>query len=206
MPTVAANTATLVELSKPAETSVSKISFTTSANANNVELVVEKAATRPADVPSDPAGRVYHFITIAKTNVADTAVTAATIDFQVEKTWISANNVDDAGVSLSWYANGQWTRLSTTKLREDSTHVYYSAQSPGLSVFAISGGERAATTSSVPTTTIPGTATTVAQAPGGVSIDWGIVITVAVLLVTVLLGASYYKKKPRAFSYKLPKL
>jgi hypothetical protein len=77
-----------------------------------------------------------------------------TVEFKVEGAWMSDNDVDPATIVLSRYSGGAWDALPTSKLREDSDYAYYSAVSPGLSIFAISGTVKPAPTPA-PTTAPP---------------------------------------------------
>ena len=62
------------------------------------------------------------------------------------------NGIDESTIRLNRCHNHEWNPLSTQKTREDYGYVYYSAQSRGFSVFAITGGE-ALESSSTPTAT-----------------------------------------------------
>jgi cobalamin biosynthesis Mg chelatase CobN len=102
----------------------------------------------------------------------------------------------------------QWDELPTLKTGDDDTYVYYEAESPGLSYFAISGKAEEVTTTVAPettttvaevtTTTAEVTTTTVAQvvAPSA-EFDFRVVLTIVIVLV-VLAGLYYFilrKKK-----------
>ncbi|MDH5443510.1 MAG: PGF-pre-PGF domain-containing protein, partial [Hadesarchaea archaeon] len=65
------------------------------------------------------------------------------IRFKVEKSWIILNEINIATITLNRYDSltGEWTSLPTTYLSEDDTYVYFSAISPGLSVFGVSGSK-----------------------------------------------------------------
>ncbi|MDI6655826.1 MAG: PGF-pre-PGF domain-containing protein, partial [Candidatus Hydrothermarchaeota archaeon] len=60
-------------------------------------------------------------------------------EFKVEKSWIKDKNIDAATVALYRFADNKWNKLPTSKVKEDTDYVYYSAKSPGFSYFAISG-------------------------------------------------------------------
>ena len=60
------------------------------------------------------------------------------ISFRVNKTWISENSIDANTVKLYRW-NGSWQALPTSRTGEDENFFYFSAVSPGFSVFAISG-------------------------------------------------------------------
>ena len=61
------------------------------------------------------------------------------ITFKVTYEWLEENNVDKESVILMRYHNGKWHELKTTILNEDAVYVYYEAETPGTSTFAIAG-------------------------------------------------------------------
>ena len=46
---------------------------------------------------------------------------------------------------MNRYKNG-WEKLPTQEISEDDNYIYYEAESPGFSIFAITGQEIASTT------------------------------------------------------------
>jgi len=92
---------------------------------------------RPGDVPA-PRGAVYRYLDISAEGISDRDVDDLTFRFRVDRTWLS-DGVDPSSVRLERFHDGQWQELETTRLREDPTYIYYSAGSPGLSYFAITG-------------------------------------------------------------------
>ena len=62
----------------------------------------------------------------------------ARIMFKVEKAWIAGNSIDPASIRMLRYNSGSWAQLPTSRISEDETYVYYIAQTPGFSAFAIS--------------------------------------------------------------------
>jgi hypothetical protein len=59
------------------------------------------------------------------------------IRFKVEKSWIDSNNVEQDSIVLSRYSDGKWKLLDTSFESEDEDYLYYAAQTPGFSPFAI---------------------------------------------------------------------
>jgi len=102
-------------------------------------------------------GISYRELCLEKENIENEDISTITIKFKVSKTWISENNIDPDTIALYRYADGTWTKLTTTKTSEDSSYIYFEAESPGLSAFVISGEAlpTTTTTTSTTTTTIP---------------------------------------------------
>ena len=93
------------------------------------------------------SGISYCCFNITTTNVTDTNITRATITFKVNRTWIIENNIDEASITLYRYHDNQWTALPTAKIGEDNTSVYFEAETPGFSLFAVAGEKRSTRTS-----------------------------------------------------------
>jgi len=110
----------------------------------NVQITATKLDARPRDVVSDAPGVINQYFEITKANISAADVEKVTIDFKVEKSWVSANNINESTISLYRYVNDKWNKLETTKVSEDSTNIYYQAISPGLSVFSVAGESVAA--------------------------------------------------------------
>jgi PGF-pre-PGF domain-containing protein len=110
---------------------------------SNVQITVkESSLPTGANVAiSTDVGATYKYIEIT-TNVLSAKVEKIKVKFKVEKTWISANNIDETKVSLQRWADNKWNKLPTSKVSEDATYVYYEAESPGLSVFAVTGEKK----------------------------------------------------------------
>jgi PGF-pre-PGF domain-containing protein len=109
-------------------------------NVSNAQITV-KEASLPAGASlaiSSDNGAIYKYLNIT-TTVPSSKIANVTIKFKVEKSWITANDINSSTIALERYVNGQWVKLTTTKLSEDSIYIYFEAQSPGLSIFAIIG-------------------------------------------------------------------
>jgi len=155
---------------------------------SNVQIKI-KESSKPTGA-SDAIGiegDVYKYIEVTKTNIEDADVNKVRIKFKVKKTWINDNNIDPDTVVLSRYADGEWNKLPTTKLSEDDDYYYYEAESPGLSVFAITG-EKVTIETTIGVTTVPPSVTTVPK-PSliGLSVAQIVVIIVGVVVVTALI-------------------
>ena len=71
--------------------------------------------------------------------VEEDQVESLKFEFKVEKSWITDNNIDKITVRLMRYHDGEWQTLNTTLQIEDETYVYYEAETPGCSTFAVVG-------------------------------------------------------------------
>jgi len=107
----------------------------------NVKITIQELTDRPTEIAISAPGVVYRYLNIIKENITDNDIGSVTITFKVEKSWIEGENIDENTITLKRYnpENGGWVSLPTVKVSEDATYVYFSATSPGLSYFAVSG-------------------------------------------------------------------
>ncbi|HLE07483.1 MAG TPA: PGF-pre-PGF domain-containing protein [archaeon] len=148
--------------------SVSLINFIPNRTLANAAVEVKKIL--PSALPSTitvPTQKVFEYIEIIKTNIPENSLRIVKMKFFVTKTWLTENKLTEDRVVLQRYESGNWKKLPTTKLSTDAEKINYESDSPGLSLFAISGlaeGEAAPTSTTVPsevTTTLPSTGATI---------------------------------------------
>jgi len=107
------------------------------------------------------------------------------ITFKVTKEWLEKNNISYETVTLMRYHNGEWQKLSTTRLNESDIYVYYTATTTGTSTFAVVGGKIE-------------TIKTESKDPG---LPWmiiaGVIISGLIVLMIILFKARYiyFEKK-----------
>ncbi len=122
---------------KDTDTGLNEITINVKNLATNVKITVEKLAGKPASITQEvTAGKVYKFMNISKENLADNNIDKVKIKFKVEKNWLTVNGFNASNIVLKRYTS-QWDKLNTSKISEDKTYVYYSADTPGFSVFAV---------------------------------------------------------------------
>ena len=134
---------------------VSAIDIAFAEAAVNARVTVNKLNELPTTI-TPPSEKTYQVLTIAKTNIADSAIKTADINFKVAKSWLTENNVAQTDIALFRKTEG-WNELPTTVVKEDADYVYYKAATPGFSYFVIGQKAGAVTT--------PTTAPTVEQVP-----------------------------------------
>lgn len=155
----------IIETKNPDDVKIEKIEIEVTNPVNNVEVTITRTFSQPTDVAISASSatdeKVYTYLKIEKTNIDDSDVKNVKIRFKVEKSWLTNNNIDASTVALKRYENGVWGTLTTNKVSEDGTYVYYEAISAKLSVFAIIAKQlpapttTASTISAVTTTTVP---------------------------------------------------
>lgn len=158
-----------------------------------------------------PSDKVYQYLEITHTNIADSDISKATISFKVPKSWLTANNVAEGDIVLYRYNSGQWNELPTTITSSDADNVWYEAVTPGFSDYAI-GSKSGAVSTTTPETTpteqpaeTPAATTPTEQPAAGTTpqpveskpigkntLAW---IVVAIIVIAAALGFVMWQKK-----------
>ncbi len=164
--------------------------------ANSVEITVQKLADKPATVTHTVSGNVFQYIEITHKNLDNSNIKSAKIRFNVTKSWITANNINESSIELNRYNNITWQKLATSRVSESTTDIEYEAVTPGFSLFAVTGQINiGSTTTTIPetSTTIPETAvttTTLPPATGNMDIAIFLIVIVFIVAVIYIVGRS----------------
>jgi PGF-pre-PGF domain-containing protein len=118
---------------------------------NNIDIKIEQFDDVEKPEVSTLPGHLskYALLSITHTNLLDTDITSASIKFKMSKKWLSDNNIDKNNILLYRY-NGIWEWVSTYYVSEDSEYYYFISESPGLSLFMITGEASAGTYTAAP--------------------------------------------------------
>ncbi|MBI2508056.1 S8 family serine peptidase [Candidatus Woesearchaeota archaeon] len=108
----------------------------------NAEVTVEKQDGQPSGVGA--VDNAYRYIKI-NINFVDTDLKEAKIKFDVPKSWILINALNNpTNVFMSRYTDGKWVKLETLTAGIDGDNQKYEAITPGFSYFAISSDKNVA--------------------------------------------------------------
>jgi len=135
--TITTSSKMVADITKYEDIAIRQLNITVVNSVNKIKIMITKLASLPATVPHEIEGKVFHYINIEKINITDADVNTVAIKFAVNKTWLTENSVSDLNITLYRWNNNQWNDLSATKISEDSYEVFYSAVSPGLSIFSV---------------------------------------------------------------------
>lgn len=89
-----------------------------------------------------PPGIVYRNINIWVGNAGMSSaenIENAVVDFKVEKSWLTENHVNVSSICLCRYQDNAWNALQALTTGEDDKYIYFRAETPGFSPFAITG-------------------------------------------------------------------
>jgi len=103
-----------------------------------VEMLKGKS-TLVSGLPSD---EVYKFLNIWVGNSGygtENSIENAVVCFKVEKYWLQNKNIDQSSITLNRYNDTKWNPLSINLSGEDDEYLYFTAETPGFSPFAITG-------------------------------------------------------------------
>jgi len=106
--------------------------------ATTADFTVNKLSAKPTGTLT-PSGIIYSYLDISTSDPASLA--DINITFMIDKGWLTTNNIDLTKVKLQHWDDdyGEWSPLAAPKTDEDTSYGYFTAESPGLSTFAISG-------------------------------------------------------------------
>lgn len=125
-------------------TSVSYLEFGAKKTAGKVTAIVEELKGKSLLTPAAPEGVIYKHLNIwvgsggfATSNNIESAI----VGFRVSKDWIDKNHINADTISLQHYSKDKWNPLNTEKVSEDNDYIYFEAETPGFSPFAITASK-----------------------------------------------------------------
>ncbi len=118
--------------------SLTQLTITTNQSVSNAIVTISQIPSIILQVAAN--AKTYQSFQILTSGVNDSNIANVSINFQVNNSWISANNLDPANISLYRSTGTIWTVLPTILVSQDSQYYYFSAISPGFSNYTIVGG------------------------------------------------------------------
>ena len=118
------------------------INFTGLTSAGRIAAKVEILNHTSALVEHAPVDIVYKNLNIFVGNLGwarPENIANPTVHFEVEKSWISENNIVISTITLNRYYDGKWNPVLTTMIGEYPDYLYFESQPPGFSPFAVTG-------------------------------------------------------------------
>ncbi|MBI4438752.1 PGF-pre-PGF domain-containing protein [Candidatus Woesearchaeota archaeon] len=143
---VAAETGANFPFTKAADTGIGGVEVSLVSAITNPQVTVKETTLgsgQPVAIGS-AVGAVYQYLSLSKVNFKDSDLSKAAVKFQVLKKWVVDNDIDYSSIVLNRLVNNEWVKLTTAFVKEDSTYYYFEAETPGFSVFAITGEKKSA--------------------------------------------------------------
>ncbi|MBI2579718.1 MAG: PGF-pre-PGF domain-containing protein [Candidatus Aenigmarchaeota archaeon] len=201
----------VIEIPDDVDAGITKLVFKASTQIGSSYVNVMSLDSKPSSVADIGTGDVYKYIEISH-NISEGSISAATLYFDVEKSWLGANDIDADKVYLNRYNSGRWDKLATSRINETSAAFSYSSATPGFSMFAISGEKKSGEAAPEKQPTAGETAKRTEPLISGevvkIIMDYSPLILAVVLIVVAILGYFYYhghrhlKKLPRKLRVK----
>jgi PGF-pre-PGF domain-containing protein len=123
-------------------TPVVNISFVSKKTYGRTKAIAEMLKNQSTLVNGAPSDEIYKFINIwvgsSGFSTSDNIENAA-VYFKVEKSWMKDKAVNQSSITLNRYSDSKWNSLTISLVGEDSKYLYFGAQTPGFSTFAITG-------------------------------------------------------------------
>jgi len=117
---------------------VKKITLTFKEPVLTVSLTIYHLKEKPPEVPEPLDTPLLYFMIRAHKGVLEN-VEKAVITSSVERKVVEEKKVDEKTIALNRFFKDKWEKLPTTKIAEDEKLLYFEAESPGLSHFAVTG-------------------------------------------------------------------
>ncbi|SET10788.1 PGF-pre-PGF domain-containing protein [Methanococcoides vulcani] len=117
---------------------ITEISFMPLKNGGTISTTIEVLKDVSGLVEISPHGTVYKNMNIWISNdwASESTISETKIAFCVDKEWLNEYGIDSSSIKLMRYTS-KWTELPTTITGEDENRVYFVAETPGFSPFAI---------------------------------------------------------------------
>ncbi|NPE27304.1 PGF-pre-PGF domain-containing protein [Methanococcoides sp. SA1] len=123
------------------QNSIDYIKFSALKNYGEVSTTIEVLKDKSTMVDEVAPGLVYSNLNIWVGNVGfatEDNIAYPVIGFSVSKEWLVENGINEDSIALYRYSDGKWNNLNTIKIGEDVAYLYFEAETPGFSPFAIS--------------------------------------------------------------------
>jgi M6 family metalloprotease-like protein/PGF-pre-PGF domain-containing protein len=123
-------------------TPVVNIAFEAKVTAGMTKTIVEELKQKSILVSYLPSDEIYKSINIWAGNngfITPKKIESAVVNFKVEKSWMMERSINRSSVTLNRYSENKWNSLPTSLSAEDDNYLYFTAETPGFSSFAITG-------------------------------------------------------------------
>jgi PGF-pre-PGF domain-containing protein len=123
-------------------TPVVYVSFNSKKTIGKTTTIAEMLKAKSTLVSEMPSDETYKHLNIWVGSggfATSSNIENAIVCFKVEKSWVLDKKIDNSSITLNRYSDKKWNQLPTSLTNEDDKYLYYIAQTPGFSPFAITG-------------------------------------------------------------------
>ncbi len=120
------------------DTGIKEVIIVVNQEAKNVRIKVSKYDEKPTEVSVENTGKTYRYLQISTENLNEN-LEKATVKFEVEKIWVSDNNLGKEEITILKFDESaeKWNELETNFDNEDDNFYYYTIELDSFSFFAI---------------------------------------------------------------------
>ncbi|MGB9938963.1 PGF-pre-PGF domain-containing protein [Methanosarcina sp.] len=138
-------------------TCVVYVTFDAKKTVGKTTTIAEQLKTKSTLVSNLSSGEVYKYFNLWVGNsgfATEKNIGNPVVCFKVEKSWTEDKDIDQASITLNRYSDKKWSQLPVKLLKEDDKYLYFTAETPEFSFFAITGkaGEKEAGVETKPET------------------------------------------------------
>ncbi len=123
-------------------TCVVYVSFDAKKTAGKTTTIAEQLKAKSTLVSNLSSGDVYKYFNLWVGNAGfatEKNIENPVVCFKVEKSWLQDKNIDQNSIALNRYNEKKWSQMPAKLLREDEKYLYFTAETPEFSFFAITG-------------------------------------------------------------------
>ena len=122
------------------------VGFDAKKTVGKTTTIVEQLKNKSTLVSNLSEGEVYKYLNVWAGNsgfASSENIENPSICFKVEKSWLQNKSIDQDSITLNRYSKKTWEQQPVNLLKEDSKYLYFTADVPGYSLFAVTGKEMA---------------------------------------------------------------
>ena len=123
-------------------TCVAYVSFDAKKTAGKTTTIAEQLKAKSTLTSNLSSDEVYKYFNLWVGNagfVTEKNIENPVVCFKVEKSWLEDKNIDQNSITLNRYSDKKWSELPVKLLKEDSKYLYFTADTPGFTHFAVTG-------------------------------------------------------------------
>jgi len=123
-------------------TCVVYVSFDAKKTAGKITTIAEQLKAKSTLTSVLDSGEVYKYFNLWVGNsgfASEKNIGNPVVCFKVEKSWLQDKKIDKSSITLNRYSDKKWSQLPVKLLKEDNKYLYFTAETPGFSFFAITG-------------------------------------------------------------------
>jgi len=123
-------------------TCVVYVGFDAKKTAGKITTIAEQLKAKSTLVSVLDSGEVYKYFNLWVGNsgfATEKNIENPVVCFKVEKSWLQDKKINQSSITLNRYNDKKWSQIPVKLLKEDSKYLYFTAETPGFSFFAITG-------------------------------------------------------------------